>query len=332
MAEIIARAPSNIALAKYWGKLERAGNYPAVPSLSMTLNGLYTETRVEFSADFQFDEVLLDGRVADESTRRRVSALLDKLRTLAGLETRARVVSANNFPTAAGLASSASGFAALTLAASRAAGLDLTPAEMSSLARECSASAARSLFGGYVALEVGAHAAQPLLDAEAYPLSMLICLLSSKPKVMGSTGGMQHTRDTSPYYSAWLEHAPRLYDEVRAGVLARDLERIGPATTQSALMMHASMWAARPALSYWVPASVAVLECCAGLRGRGVLAFPTMDAGPNVKVLCSPDSAAAIGDELEALPGVERVISCNTGKGPVTLEVASLALSGKEKS
>jgi diphosphomevalonate decarboxylase len=309
-----AVAHANIALAKYWGKLDQLENLPAVPSLSLTLAALSTTTRVSIDESRAEDSVVLDGKLAEGSARERAVSMLDAVRKQAGVTAKARIESANDFPTAAGLASSASGFAALALAATRAYGLELSSAELSSLARRSSASAARSLYGGYVELRAGAASAEPVLAGGAWPLTMVIAVTASGPKSVGSTSGMQRTRDTSPYYAAWVEHAPRRFEEVKAALFAHDFAALGAGVEQSALMMHASMLAARPALLYFSPATLRVMERVRELRQAGIPAYFTMDAGPHVKVLCEPSNQNAVERALAEVEGVQRLIV--SGPGP----------------
>jgi diphosphomevalonate decarboxylase len=308
-----AIAHANIALAKYWGKLDVSDNLPAVPSLSLTLDALSTKTTVSFRADLERDELVLDGAPASGRPLARVSELLDRVRERAGLDFRARVTTENNFPTASGLASSASGFCALALAASAAAGLTLDLADASALARASSASAARSVYGGFASLDAGARAAERVAPPEHFPLVMLVAMTSAGEKTTSSTEGMHRTAQTSPYYGAWLEHAPRIYAEVHAAVLARDFAALGVATEQSALMMHASMLAARPALLYFSPVTLAVVKRIRALREQSVLAFYTMDAGPHVKVLALTADAERVASALGEVPGVLGVIRAAPG-------------------
>lgn len=299
-----AVAHANIALAKYWGKADRARNLPAVPSLSLTLDALRSTTSVTLDASLESDEVSLDGAVASGRALERVVRVLGEIREKSGSSLRARVTSVNDFPTAAGLASSASGFAALALAATQAYGLTVAPSEVSALARRASASAARSVYGGYVALRAGADAAEAVLSAAEFPLAMVVALTASGPKSIGSTEGMRHTEETSPYYPAWLASAPPLFEEIKSALLARDLSRLGPLVEQSALMMHASMLAARPAIVYFAPGTLRVMERVRALRAAGTPAFFTMDAGPHVKVLTAPGSTAAVESALRDEEGV----------------------------
>lgn len=316
-----ARAHANIALAKYWGKADVARNLPAVPSLSLTLSGMRTTTTVTFDAELGSDELVLGGVAQQGKPLARAARLLADVRTLAGVSDFARVRSDNDFPTASGLASSASGFAALALAATAALGLELPRSRVSALARAASASAARSLYGGYVELGASAEAAEPVAPPEHWPLTMLVAVTSEAAKDTGSTDGMQHTARTSPYYESWVKDAPRLFEEVKAAVLTRDFERLAPAAEQSALAMHASMLAASPALIYFRPATLAVIDAVRAARRAGTPACFTIDAGPHVKVLVEPSSAAALRRTLEAAPGVLRVLE--SGPGPDAAVLAS---------
>jgi diphosphomevalonate decarboxylase len=316
-----ARACSNIALCKYWGKSDAQRNLPAVPSLSLTLGALGTQTRVCFRADLPDDELLLNGGVAPAAATVRVRALLDRVRAEAQLALFAQVTSDNDFPTAAGLASSASGFAALALAARAAAGLDCATHAVSALARASSVSAARSVFPGFAVLEANAEAAQPL-PLPCADIRMLVALTSHGPKAVGSTRGMLHTQETSPYYGAWCRSAELNYLALRAALEARDFERVGEAMEQSALMMHASMWAAAPALVYFTPTTLALMHAVYDLRKRGTFAYFTMDAGPHVKVLTLAQQAQGLAEQLRNVPGVLRVIESAAGPGAELIDAA----------
>ena len=315
------RAHANIALAKYWGKADVARNLPAVPSLSLTLEGMRTTTQVTFLPELTADELVLGGSAQQGKPLARASKLLAEVRGLAGVATFARVRSHNDFPTASGLASSASGFAALALAATRALGLELPEARVSALARAASASAARSLFGGYVELGAGAEAAARVAGPEHWSLSMLVAVTSEAAKDTGSTDGMQHTARTSPYYQSWVSDAPRLFAEVKAAVLGKDFARLAPAVEQSALAMHASMLAADPALIYFRPATLGVIEAVRALRKAGTAACFTIDAGPHVKVLVEPSSVASVRRALSEVSGVLRVLESAPGPDASVLDV-----------
>src|SRR5699024_6929725 len=205
------RAHSNIALAKYWGKRgDIALNLPATGSISLTLANLSTQTTVAFRDDLQADDIQI-GVETSVTANKRISAFLDLIRTRAGINTRAQVTSNNNFPASAGLASSASGFAALALAASTAAGLGLSPRELSILARQGSGSAARSIFGGIVEMHRGdaadGHDAYAECLCQDWPLAVVIAITDTRQKKIGSTTGMIASADTSPYYAGWVDSA-----------------------------------------------------------------------------------------------------------------------------
>lgn len=319
-----AVAHPNIALVKYWGKQDLPGNRPAVPSISITLDSLRTDTAVSFDPALDADTLSLNGR-PDSKTVVRVSACLDAMRTRAGSRLFAHVDTRNNFPTHAGLASSASGFAALVVAADRALGLDLPRDELSRIARRSSGSAARSLYGGFVEMPLAAdgEAAYPLLDGDQWPLSVVIAVTATSAKAVGSTEGMERTARTSDYYRAWLDCAGRDFAEARDAILGRDFERLARVAERSCLKMHALMLSADPGLIYWNSASVACLHGLRALRDEGVQVFFTMDAGPQVKAVCTPGDRRRVAGALASIPGVLQVLECGLGPGAAVTEPAA---------
>ena len=322
---VTAVAGTNIALVKYWGKRDAALNLPATGSLSLTLDGLGTRTTVCFDGGIA-DRLTLDGTAAVPADLARTSAFLDRVRARAGITTRASVTSANSVPTAAGLASSASGFAALALAASRAAGLALTATELSALARLGSGSAARSIFGGFAEMSRGERAdgtdavAHPLPGADGWDVRLVVAITAAGPKPMGSTAAMEHTANTSPFHAAWVAGADVDLVEARRAIAARDLPALGRVAERSALRMHASAMAAEPPIVYWNPATLAALNCVRELREAGTAAFFTIDAGPHVKVLCGAPDANAVAAALAATAGVLRTIVAAPGPGARVVE------------
>ncbi len=304
MRKATAMANANIALAKYWGKRAYAGNYPAVPSLSVALDALETTTTVLFDESLSCDQFALDGVEQNGKTLDRVVALLDRVRVAMASPCFARVESANNFPTASGLASSASGFAALAGAAVRAAGLDYDLSRVSDLARRSSASAARSIYGGYVSLLAGPKeatdvvlAAEPVAAHDALDLRVLVCVVTEAKKSIGSTDAMRRTAAESPFYAAWLAVAPMQYASMRESLMRRDFEDVASRAEASALAMHASAFAA--GIVYGSEATFALMTKVRELRARGVAAFATMDAGPHVKVLVQTLDVSRVRAELE---------------------------------
>ncbi len=316
-----AVAHPNIALAKYWGKLPGEGNVPAVPSLSVTLAGMSTTTTVSFDDSLAQDELVLNG-VREEGSRAwlRASQLLDRVRASAKISTWARITSDNDFPTASGLASSASGFAALALAAARAAELDWTAEQVADLARRSSASAARSIFGGFVELDGGVEGGVPSAGAArnvAGPLALdmrvLVCVTTEAPKSTSSTDGMRLTEETSPYYAAWTSGAPASHRAIRSALLAGDFSRVGELAERSALAMHACAMAA--GIVYVTGATLAALAQVRALRAGGVEAYATIDAGPHLKCLVRSVDAEAARASLALVPGVLRILETTPGDG-----------------
>ena len=315
----VAQARSNIALVKYWGKRDAVENLPAVPSLSLTLDGLVTRTQVRFEQYPGDDVLILNGRSENGAARTRVQKFLDLVRARAGIRGRAQVRSSNSFPTAAGLASSASAFAALAAAAAHAASLQLDPRELSALARRGSGSAARSVFGGFVEMDLEGFA-RPLVAPEAWDVRMVIALAGGEAKAIGSTDAMNATADRSPYYSAWIQSHAADMTRARRAIESRDLTTLGDIAESSCLKMHAAAMAA--GIVYWNGTTVELMRTVRGLRDHGAACWFTIDAGPHVKVLCAPPDAEAVENALAGVAGVTRTFMARPGVGVEILEGA----------
>ncbi len=314
-----AVAHPNIALIKYWGKARLEGNLPAVGSLSITLGGLSTRTTIRFDPALEHDRFFLSGR-EDPAMAQRVSRCLDLIRARLGSSLHAVIESENDFPTAAGLASSASGFAALVTAADAALDGRLEPAERAELARQCSGSAARSIFGGFVELRLTSGGPQPtetrqILPPEAWPLEVVVAVTATQPKETGSTEGMLLTERTSPYYRAWVESSPADLAEARRAIEARDFEALAGISEVSCLKMHGLMLSARPGLLYWNGTTIDCLHRIRQLRRSGIPVFFTVDAGPQVKAICLPEARERVRNELAAVPGVLETLESGLGDG-----------------
>ena len=329
MRAATAVAGTNIALVKYWGKRDEVLNLPATGSLSLTLDRLGTRTRVAFDGgDGTRDRITLDGTTASEKVAARVTTFLDRVRARAGIATPATVVTDNSVPTASGLASSASGFAALAVAATGAAGLALAPTELSVLARLGSGSAARSIFGGFVEMARGARAdgtdaaAHPLDAGAGWNVRLVVAITAAGEKALGSTAAMRRTAETSPYYEAWVRGVDGDLDAARAAIAGRDLAALGAVAERSAMRMHASAMAADPPILYWNPATIAAISRVRALRDEGASAFFTIDAGPHVKVLCEAREAEAVAASLAETPGVLRTLIAAPGPGARLEEAA----------
>jgi diphosphomevalonate decarboxylase len=307
-----AEAGINVALVKYWGKRDAVLNLPAVGSLSLTLDRPGTRTRVRFDPALNADRFVLDEAEADAA---RVTAVLDDVRARAGVSWRAEVFSENTVPTAAGLASSASGFAALGLAAWTALGLPPGDPALVDVVRRGSGSAPRSLHGGFVELDRETGGVRPLLAPDAWDVRLVIAVTTLGPKDVGSREGMASSAETSPYFPAWVESHAADMAAARRALEARDLPALGEVMEHSTLKMHACMLATRPPLFYWRPATLAAIETVRALRRAGTGAWFTCDAGPHVKVLCAAADAPDVADALRVTEGVRSVDVARPGPG-----------------
>ncbi|MCB9758294.1 MAG: diphosphomevalonate decarboxylase [Alphaproteobacteria bacterium] len=317
----VAIAHPNIALVKYWGKRDRELNLPATGSISMTLDTFHTRTGVTW--DTEHDVATLNGQVATGHVHERIFRHLDLI-TPGRPPT--RVVSENNFPTAAGLASSSSAFAALTMAAAAEAGELFSPERLSELARQGSGSACRSFWGGFVEWRRGiasdgsdSHGTH-IAPRDHWDLRMVVAIVDDGPKKIGSREGMIRTMETSPMYQAWVASAASDLNQARQAILERDLDALGRAMERSTLKMHATMLTSDPPIRYWKSTSVWAMDAVEKLRDAGVSAWWTMDAGPNVKILCRPQDAERVARRLRTL--IDKVVIVGVGPGPSLLEDA----------
>ena len=314
-----ATACANIALVKYWGKRETGLNLPAAGSLSLTLDVLKTVTEVS-PIDGPSDTLVLDGVPQSGRALERVSRFADLVRARVGRDTRLAIRSTNAFPTAAGLASSASAFAALAVGVAEALGLEATPAELSVLARQGSGSAARSIFGGYVRMHAGQAPdghdafAEPLSDIDL-PLHAVIAVAAAGPKSIGSTEGMERTRDTSPFYDAWIAQVDRDLAACQDALRNRDLERLATIVEGNCLAMHANAMAARPGIIYFRAATLWAIEQVRALRKRGIPVFFTIDAGPHVVAFTPPEHESTVEAALTGHGEMAQILTSAPGPG-----------------
>ena len=322
-----ARARASLALVKYWGKRPGATNLADTTSVALTLAGLTTTTDCRVGAPGAADTLCIDGAAVDPGAAR---PLFDAIRTELGACS-FHATSRNDFPTAAGLASSSSGYAALAGACYAAArsstgyrwsGTDaqrLLP-RLSELARLGSGSACRSVYGGFVRWPAGEPRAEPLFAPDHWPeLRVLVAVVDPHGKVIGSRAAMQRTRNGSPYYRAWQETSQHDADRAVATIAERDLQALGPIVRAGYLKMFATMFSATPPIVYWRPNSVALINTAEALRADGVPVWETMDAGPQVKLLTTDEYLPRVRTAVE--PFADRLIEAVPGGG-IEIEVA----------
>lgn len=320
MREGKARAYTNIALIKYWGKKDDTLILPMNSSLSLTLDAFYTETSVAFTAELTADRFYLDDQLQDKQQTKKVSSFLDLIRKKYDVPFFAEINSHNFVPTAAGLASSASGLAALAGACSAALGLSLTPAELSRLARRGSGSACRSIFGGFSEWQKGdsdetSYAVQLPSDSWEEELAMLFVLVDDAQKDVSSRDGMKRTVETSVFYDGWLEAVADDLVTAKQAIAAKDFIRLGETAESNALRMHATTLGATPPFTYWSSDSLKAMNLVRACRLEGIPCYFTMDAGPNVKVLVQKKDTDRLLARFTEQFSSKQLILANAGPG-----------------
>ncbi len=315
------RAHTNIALIKYWGKADESLIIPMNNSLSVTLDKFYTETKVTFSPEYTKDILVLNGEEVNEEQSKKIYQFMNLVRERSHTSHYAYIESVNYVPTAAGLASSSSAFAALAGACNEALNLNMSDKDLSRLARRGSGSASRSIFGGFAEWDKGhddetsyAHA----IDAHGWEedLSMVFVVINNQSKKVSSRSGMSHTRDTSRFYQYWLDHVDEDIASVKEAIRNKDFKYLGEVIEENGLRMHATNLGAQPPFTYLVPESYEVMDIVHQCRKAGYPCYFTMDAGPNVKILVEKKNQQFIIDALLKSFNKEQVIASditNTG-------------------
>lgn len=314
-----AIANANIALVKYWGKRDSKLILPHNGSISMTCDSLNTTTTIEFSENYEHDTVMINDEelVKDE---RDILGHIERIRKIAGITEKAKVISESNFPVAAGLASSASGFAALTLAATEAAGLELDEKELSILSRQGSGSSCRSIPEGFVEWHRGERDdgsdsfAETIAFKDHWPeFRMIACIVTEAKKKVSSRAGMAQTVATCPYYDGWLRTVKEDLRIIRDGVRTKNFTGVGKQAEHNCLKMHALMMTTIPSIVYWIPATIEIIHNILAWREEGLEAYFTIDGGPQVKVMCLSENEKEINKRLLELDGVMKTVVCRPG-------------------
>ncbi len=324
MKKSTAVSHSNIALVKYWGKGDEKLRLPVNSSVAIALDNLTTTTTVEFLESLEKDEVELVGVGFEEGEVEKVSKHLDRVRDMAGIKTRAKVVSNNSFPKAAGMASSASGFSALSVAAASAAGLALSERELSILARQGSGSASRSVPGGVSVWHAGDSSETSYAERIDYPKEwdlrvLLIMAEDTSVKKVGSTEGMA-LAVTSPYFKTAVSEAEANIDRIKVAMQKGDYEAFGKVIEDECFRLHAICMTTTPNILYWRGVTVEVFQKLLKIRESGIYAFFTVDAGPHVHVVCQAKDVELVKVALGALSGIKTIIECGIGEGTRVVE------------
>lgn len=314
-----AQAQPNIALIKYWGKRDLAANLPAVSSLSITLESLWTRMTVEFRKDAPSDSLHVNGE-RNAGMLARVSNCLDLV--VGPGRPRAVVTSESNFPIAAGLASSASAFAALVVAAEKASGGSRDTMTLARLAGQSSGSAARSLYEGFVELRASAECIdlQVLRPAGDWPIRVVVAVTEESAKPVGSGDAMIRSAATSPFYADWIEQQDDELAQAIAAIAAKDFGELATVAEHNCLKMHSVMWTSRPPIVYWSQATIACMEVVRELQANDVPVFFTIDAGPQLKAVCLPEAEEEVLSALQSTPGVVNTMVSGLGAGATIMD------------
>ena len=324
MKKATAIAHSNIALVKYWGKGDAKLRLPVNSSAAIALDNLTTTTTVEFRTDLEKDQVELNGEGFEAGEVEKVSQHLDILRDIARVTTRAKVISQNSFPKAAGMASSASGFAALSVAAAKALELDLSTKELSILARQGSGSASRSVPGGVSVWHAGTSSETSYAENIPFPKEwdvrvLLVMAEDTSAKKIGSTEGMALAR-TSPYFEVAVREAEANIERLTKAMKVVDWTAFGKVIEDECYRLHMLCMTTTPNILYWHGVTVNIFRELYKMREEGVEAFFTVDAGPHVHIVCKAANVEVIKQSIGKIAGIKTIIECGVGEGAKIVE------------
>lgn len=313
-----AIGPSNIAFTKYWGKKDEKLRLPENGSISMTLSDLLTTTTVEFSPKYKKDEIIINGGGVEDGEAERVIKQLDRVRKLAGFNLKAKIVSNNNFPIGTGLSSSASGFAALTLAAVSAARLKLSEKELSILARQGAGSACRSIPGGFVEWLDGNTSetsyAKQIFPPNWWAIADVVALVSTGKKEVPSSLGMKSAK-SSPFMKLRLSRMKEKNKLVKKLIRERNFKQLGELTEQEALELHTIMLTQYPPLIYWTPGTLQIMKLVSHWRAEGLPVYFTINTGQDIHLIVEQNNVKKIQAKLKELDFVKDIIVNTPGEG-----------------
>lgn len=313
-----ARAYTNIALIKYWGKKNKQLKLPYTNSLSLTLDRFYTDTKASI-VDSDQDIIYLNQQLLDDAHSKRIRNYLDIIRQFYSFSEHFQIDSVNHVPTSAGFASSASGFAALAAAVNETKQLNLNRRELSILARNGSGSASRSIYGGFVEWIAGndnaSSFAQPIDEHPDIDLSILSVVINTQTKKISSTVGMENSVKSSPFYPNWVTLVTSEIEEIKQAIAKKDIQKIGEISEHNAMSMHALTLSANPSFTYFAPETIRIIQIIQELRQKGIFAYATIDAGPNVKIICTKESLPKVQTYIEQQLSNVTTVVANIGSG-----------------
>lgn len=313
-----ARAYTNIALIKYWGKKNKQLKLPYTNSLSLTLDRFYTDTKATI-IDSDKDVVYLNNQLLDDTQNKRILNYLETIRNFYSFTDHFQIDTVNHVPTSAGFASSASGFAALAASINETKQLDLNRQELSILARNGSGSASRSIYGGFVEWQAGhdneSSFAVPIDETPEIDLALLSVVINKHSKKISSTVGMENSVKSSPFYPNWVTLVSSEIKEIKQAIAQKDLQKIGEISEHNAMSMHALTLSADPSFTYFAPETIRIIQLIQELRRKGLFAYATIDAGPNVKIICTKESLPKVQTYIEQQLSDVTTVVANIGPG-----------------
>jgi len=326
MQSVTVKTHANISLIKYWGKRDEVLFLPTKSSLCIALSELTTTTSITQAAGDQ-DEISINWQVTTEISHKKIIDFLTLFRTLYGIKQFFAITTHNNFPTAAGLASSSSGFAALALALNAFSKLNLSEKELSILARQGSGSASRSVCGGFITWHRGENElgtdsyAEQTFDAQHWPeFRVLVIVVRNDAKKVSSREGMRITTSTSPSYQTWLTNSAQRMPLIVEAIRNKNLHEVGELAEADWAEMQQTMLDSQPQLDYWTPTSRDVMQAIKTLRSAGIPCYFTTEAGPNVKLICLENNVQTIIKTLREIDGVLDIIACKVAQAPIVTE------------
>ena len=313
MSEVTAIAHPNFALIKYWGKTDSINNFPAMSSISITIDTLYSTAKVSFDSSLKKDLWVLND--TEQESLGQIEPTINYLKSFKAVKDPCVIKSINNFPTAAGLASSASGVASIVIAINEFFNLNLSEKELVDAAILGSGSAPRSLYPGFVHLNKKDYSCETILDTNEWPLKIIICQTSSDKKLVSSREGMRISKLTSSYYEAWVNDQDNDINKALKAIKTKDFDLLGEVSEDNCKKMHKVMETSQPPLIYRNLTTHLCIQKIKEMKFSGIGIFYTIDAGPQVKIICKAKHADQVISEMKSIPNIQDIIEVNLGQG-----------------
>jgi diphosphomevalonate decarboxylase len=313
LSEVTAIAHPNFALIKYWGKTDSINNFPAMSSISITIDTLYSTAKVSFDSSLKKDLWVLND--TEQESLGQIEPTINYLKSFKAVKDPCVIKSINNFPTAAGLASSASGVASIVIAINEFFNLNLSEKELVDAAILGSGSAPRSLYPGFVHLNKKDYSCETILDTNEWPLKIIICQTSSDKKLVSSREGMRISKLTSSYYEAWVNDQDNDINKALKAIKTKDFDLLGEVSEDNCKKMHKVMETSQPPLIYRNLTTHLCIQKIKEMKFSGIGIFYTIDAGPQVKIICKAKHADQVISEMKSIPNIQDIIEVNLGQG-----------------